>query len=77
MAYSTQDVTEIKDGKTVALNRYWLCKDGDPTKAIFFDGVAQCNRNKRIPNRMKAFIKERTGWDVDVVFLEIAYRHNT
>ena len=74
--YQTFDVTEPKNGSIVMLNKYWLCVDGDRTRAIFYDNVAQCNSHEPIPQRMKAYTEQRTGWNTKVVFIEIAFRPN-
>lgn len=72
--YYTEDVTLCNEGRTVALNRYWLCKDGDPRQAVFYRNTAQCNRVKEIPERLKAYTEKATGWNLEVVLIEVAYR---
>jgi hypothetical protein len=72
--YHTIDVTQPIQGRVVMTDQYWLCKDGDPTQAIFFGESAQCNRNKEIVERMLQYTRDRSDWDVEVVFFEVAYR---
>lgn len=72
--YHTKDVKTPITGMAVITNSYWLCKDSDPTQAIFFNGTAQCNRHKEIPERMLEYTKNKTGWDIGIVFLDLAYR---
>lgn len=72
--YSTEDVQTPFSGRVVMTNVYCLCKDNDPTQAIFFNGTAQCNKHRQIPERMLEYTKEKTGWDVGVVFFETAFR---
>lgn len=71
--YKTIDVTEVKNGRTVMVGKYWLCRDGDPQKAIFFNSTAQCNEHKQISERLKKYTEEKTGWKIGIVFLDIAY----
>lgn len=72
--YSTIDVSKPTPGRVVMKDKYWLCKDGDPTQAIFYGQTAQCNQYKQIPDRMKEYTEKQTGWKVGVVFMEFSYR---
>lgn len=70
--YTTIDVTQPKDGYTVRTNYYWLCVNGDPTKALFYKKLyPQCNKNKYISE--KHGIKELNGETVSVIFIPVAY----
>ena len=72
--YNTQDVTTPSDGKVVIANKFWLCRDGDPKKAIFFGETPQCNSHQEIPYRMLDYTESKTGWDVEIVHIDLAYR---
>jgi hypothetical protein len=49
MKYQTKDVTQPFGGATVYVNTFWLCVDGDLTKALFYkNNYPQCNRNKNM-----------------------------
>ncbi len=72
--YHTIDVTLPIGGRVVMTNLYWLCKDGDPTQAIFFNESPQCNNSKEIVEKYLQYTTIRSGWDVEIVFLETAYR---
>lgn len=72
--YRAIDVTKIATGKIVVLDRYWLCKDGDPSKAIFYNSTPQCNASKSLPDRLLEYTEKETGWDVSVVFIKIGYK---
>jgi hypothetical protein len=74
MKFTTHDINEIKTGRVVICNAYWLCKDGDTKQAIFYGSTAQCNKNRSIPDRLKAHTEKKTGWKVEVVYVEIAFR---
>lgn len=74
--YRLVDVITPANGKVLLLNCYWLCKDGDPKQALFYNDTAQCNAHKSIPIRMKEYSTEKTGWDLEVVFIETAYKPN-
>lgn len=76
MSYKLIDITKVENGRTVMKEKFWLCKDGDPKQAIFFNQTAQCNNHKQIPERMKDFTAKKTGWNVEIVFVEIAFRPN-
>ena len=72
--YYTDDVKTPFSGRVVMKEVYWLCKDSDPCQAIFFNETAQCNKNKQIPERMLDYTKQKTGWNIGIVFLETAFR---
>lgn len=49
--FAFKDVTKPFEGARVYMNRYWVCMDGDPTQAAFFDEhYPQCNTNAGIIN---------------------------
>ena len=50
--------------------RYWACRNGDPTRALFYQGSPQCNSMESV---MKRALERRFGDDVEIVFLERAY----
>lgn len=72
--YKTMDVSTPVNGFVVIKDVYWLCKDGDLKQAIFFEETAQCNRHIEIPQRMKDYTEDKTGWKVSIVFAELSYR---
>jgi len=72
--YYTEDVESPLSGRVVMKNVYWLCKNGDPKQAIFFNGAPQCNKYQQIPERMLDYTKTKTGWSIGIVFFETAYR---
>lgn len=72
--YKTVDVSKPLNGRVVVMNRHWLCVDGDPSKAVIYDETPQCNAHQSIVDRMLRYTKERTGWNVEAVFIEVAYR---
>jgi len=67
-----RDVTAPKMGLMVYTKSYWVCVDGDPTRALFYGTSPQCNRNKAI---VEHGIKTNlyNGWNVSVVYLETAF----
>jgi hypothetical protein len=72
--YHTIDVTQPIQGRVVMTDQYWLCKDGDPTQAIFFGESAQCNKNELILKNFLQYTRDRSDWNVEIVFLEVAYK---
>jgi len=72
--YHVINVADSVQGRIVMKNMHWLCKDGDAKQAIFFNGTAQCNKYVQIPDRMLEYTKEKTGWNIEIVFLETSYR---
>jgi len=46
--FNFKDVTEPATGMTVYRDCYWLCENGDETKALFSGNSPQCNSNKAI-----------------------------
>lgn len=73
--YNTQDITKPQNSKVVSKDRFWLCKDGDAKQAVFFKGTAQCNTNESITKRFKDYTSKNTGWNLEIVFIPIAYRN--
>lgn len=72
--YHTVDVTLPIGGRVVMTNLYWLCKDSDPTQALFFGESPQCSQYKEIVERYLQYTRDRSDWNVEIVFLETAYR---
>ena len=73
--FTIENALEPKDGYLVYTDKYWLCVDGDPTKALFYQGLyPQCNcriraegllwRLNRYPDAPK---------NVSIVLIKIAY----
>lgn len=75
--YKTVDVSIIKAGRVVVLDTYWLCKNGNPSEAVYYGESAQCNAHKSIADRFVNMTSEKTGWNLEVVFIPVAYRPNT
>ena len=72
---TTVDVSQPVHGYICYMGRFWFCKDGDPTKAIFVSGSAQCNTNSAImTDKIRESLEKETGWSIGVVFLPVAYR---
>lgn len=70
--YRTEDVTIPIDGYVLKKDKYWLCEDGDPKKALFFWKTAQCNGDKRILEwSLKHSYKAHDN--LQIVFIEFAY----
>lgn len=72
--YKTVDVATPTEGRVLVRDMYWLCKDGDPKQAIFYNETAQGDKHKSIPERMLEYTSEKTGWGIEIVFLESGYR---
>lgn len=72
--YNLVNVFDPIGGRVVMKDMHWLCKDGDPRQAIFFNSTAQCNKHVQIPERMLDYTKDQTGWNIEIVFLETSYR---
>lgn len=74
--YKVIDVTEIPKGGECAVYRdqYWLCVDGDETKALFFHTTPQANSDLKLTewvlNRTKNVIPFE---NVDIVFIDLAF----
>lgn len=70
--YQTKDVTEPKTGLVVKMGYWWICEDGDPTKALFFGTAAQCNKDKRISEwTLNGYYKGHDN--LQLVFIPYAY----
>lgn len=70
--YTTKDVTIPVDGFVLNKAKYWLCEDGDPTKALYFWKTAQCNGDKRILEwALKHTYKAHDN--LQIVFIDFAY----
>lgn len=46
-----KDVTKPIPGMVVFGPAYWLCKNGDPTQALFWREFPQCNSNAEVTQR--------------------------
>jgi len=70
--FNTRDITIPKEGFFVYKDKYWVCVDGDPAKAVFFGDNPQCNRYDRI---VEHGIKTKLYGDMNVsaVFVETAF----
>lgn len=70
--FNFKDIATPKSGLQVYTNSYWLCKNGDTTKALFFGDSPQCNANLKIcewtpkHNMYKDF-------NLQIVFVPVAY----
>jgi len=88
MSFHTYDVTKPFSDREqgveniqVFKNFYWLCVDGDPTKALFYGNyyAPQCNQNKSILEHRyaKGTQAERIGnlieAEVKIVQIPLAY----
>lgn len=73
MKYKTIDVTTPLEGRVVYKGRWWLCKDGDPTQAVFYQHSPQCNNNELIPRSLLAYTQEKSGWEVQAIFIPVAF----
>ena len=73
--YTTTDITEIKDGRKVLLNRYWVCRNGSPTEAVLSWGrIPQCHESHKIAERMLKNMRERFPNETfEVVFIPTAF----
>lgn len=70
--YRTIDVTIPKSFSSVRKDYYWLCEDGDPTKALIFNQTPQCNQDKRISEWvLNGAYKAHNN--IQIVFIELAY----
>jgi hypothetical protein len=72
--HTTYDVTKAAHGDTVAIGLFWLCKDGDPTQAIFYKGEPQGNKDVLVSNRFVGMVRRETGWPVEVIQIELAFK---
>lgn len=73
--YTVKDITDPKEGYIVFKNRYWVCQDGDPTKALFYkQKYPQCNHNSLVvKNGLESYPKQ---YNALVVFVPTAYIYN-
>lgn len=56
--FNTKDITTPKEGLVVMENKYWMCEDGDPAKALFYGNHPQCNQNENV---IKYALKEEAS----------------
>lgn len=72
MKFIIRDVTTPKNGLVVYTKSYWVCVDGDPTKALFYGTSPQCNTNESITKWMlKGDLYK--AYNVSVVYIETAF----
>lgn len=70
--FNTKDITEPKSGLIVYKDAWWMCENGDPTKALFYGMSPQCNKNKLI---CEWVIKNKLyeGENIEIIFVETAF----
>ncbi len=74
MSFITRDVTTPTNGWIVRTDYFWICENGDPTKALFFQGYsAQCNRMEAMVDRFIHTLYKDHPVPVSKVFIPIAY----
>lgn len=71
--FNTKDVTKPKEGLVVMKAAYWLCVDGDPTKALFFGNAPQTNKDKRIPEWSLKQDRYKAVGNLQIIYIETAY----
>lgn len=73
-SFTTEDITQPKEGRIVFENKYWLCENGDPTKALFYKGVyPQCNKCRRIMIGLKGLSQRNFDAPIEIIFIKTAY----
>jgi hypothetical protein len=76
MKFTTRDVTTPFEGAEVYLNRWWACKDGLKTQALFYqDKFPQCNKQEHL---LRWHCREDQTilppeYNPQPVFIEVAY----
>ena len=75
--FTTKDIATPRNGAVLLLRSYWACIDGQPDKAVFWDNVAQCNQHKAVAKRIAANVSEKTGWKIELRFVQMAFRPQT
>lgn len=74
MEFKPKDVTKPKDGYEVIARTYWICENGDPTKALFYGQSLQGNRNHRICEHMiERGLYKNHPVPIEIVYLETAF----
>lgn len=73
MKFNTKDVTQPNDGLVVYRSAYWLCVDGDPTKALFFGSVPQCNKNIKVQEWIIKQDQYAKRGDLQITYIETAF----
>lgn len=70
--FNTQDITIIKTSMIVFKDYYWMCENGDITKALFYGTSPQCNTKKSIVEHL---MKDGAyqNLSAQIVFVPIAY----
>lgn len=70
--FNFKDIKTPKSGLQVYTDSYWLCENGDTTKALFFGDSPQCNRNKKICESTSDH-KMYKEFNLSIVFVPVAY----
>lgn len=71
--WSTVDITKPIPGYIVVEPTWYLCVDGDPTKALFYMGFPQRNSSKAVVDALITSKVFKAFTNVSAVFLEISY----
>ena len=71
--FATRDITEPLQGYTVYTRHWWVCKDGNPAKALFYGDSPQCNVNKRVLEANINYVEQNFAANVSIVFVPVAY----
>jgi hypothetical protein len=75
-SFTTEDVTQPKEGYEVYANKFWLCENGDPTKALFYRGIyPQCNKCRSIMKQSKAHGERYPDAPkpIEIIFIKTAF----
>lgn len=73
MSFIFRDVTQPIPGYITVGSVYWLCKNGDPTQALFWGQFPQYNSN---PDTVKHMMNENMYKEVgglEMVFMQLSY----
>lgn len=70
--FNFKDIETPKSGLQVYTNSWWLCENGDPKRALFFNDSPQCNSQKKI---CEWSFKHKMYQDknLEVVFVPVAF----
>lgn len=71
--FNLKDVVTPKHGLVVYTDAYWLCSEGQPSKALFYGDYPQANRNRKIVEWSLNTKQYAERGDLKIVYIETAY----
>ncbi len=72
--FEFKDVSQPFNGAIAYVGYYWMCENGDPSRALFFGDSPQCNKDQRIVNNsIGKDLWQSASKNLSIVHIPVAY----